>query len=170
MVVFWVVAPRTPVEVYRRFRGACCLHHQTTRRNNPEDSRQPSKETKQQTTYFLWNWPKNRLWEERMTMKWEPGCRFEATTQFPAIFHIVRGMDCWSLIPDRGKDFLYSPLRPDRLRDPSNLLSIGYRGSEPQSDYSPPSTMHASLPPAPPYACIALCCGTGTTLNFLFHQ
>jgi hypothetical protein len=28
MAVFWVVAPRRLVEVYRRFRGACCLHHQ----------------------------------------------------------------------------------------------------------------------------------------------
>jgi hypothetical protein len=26
--VFWVVAPRSLVEVYRHFRGACCLHHQ----------------------------------------------------------------------------------------------------------------------------------------------
>jgi hypothetical protein len=26
--VFWVVAPCNLVEVYRRFRGACCLHHQ----------------------------------------------------------------------------------------------------------------------------------------------
>jgi hypothetical protein len=48
MAVFWVVAPCSLVEVYRRFRGACCLHHQAvivgkllpdyTRRNNPEDS------------------------------------------------------------------------------------------------------------------------------------
>jgi hypothetical protein len=28
MAVFWVVAPCCLVEVYRRFRGACCLHHQ----------------------------------------------------------------------------------------------------------------------------------------------
>jgi hypothetical protein len=28
MVVFWVVAPCCLVEVYRRFRGACCFHHQ----------------------------------------------------------------------------------------------------------------------------------------------
>jgi hypothetical protein len=28
MAVFWVVAPRSLVEVYQRFRGACCLHHQ----------------------------------------------------------------------------------------------------------------------------------------------
>jgi hypothetical protein len=28
MAVFWVVAPRSLVEVYRRFRGACCLCHQ----------------------------------------------------------------------------------------------------------------------------------------------
>jgi hypothetical protein len=28
MAVFWDVAPCSLVEVYRRFRGACCLHHQ----------------------------------------------------------------------------------------------------------------------------------------------
>jgi hypothetical protein len=28
MAVFWVVVPCSLVEVYRRFRGACCLHHQ----------------------------------------------------------------------------------------------------------------------------------------------
>jgi hypothetical protein len=33
MAVFWVVAPRSMVEDYRRFRGVCCLHHQ-----DPEDS------------------------------------------------------------------------------------------------------------------------------------
>jgi hypothetical protein len=57
MAVFWVVVPCSLVEVYRRFKGDCCLHHQgamvmdassmsetlvnsfqTTRRNNPEDS------------------------------------------------------------------------------------------------------------------------------------
>jgi hypothetical protein len=60
MTVFWVVAPCSLVEVYQRFRGLSCLHHQgdkwrmmmeaarisetlvnfyqTTRRYNPEDS------------------------------------------------------------------------------------------------------------------------------------
>jgi hypothetical protein len=43
MAVFWAVVPCSLVEVYRRFRGACCLRHQvnfhqTTRRNNPEDN------------------------------------------------------------------------------------------------------------------------------------
>jgi hypothetical protein len=63
MVVFWVVATCSLVEVYQRFRGPCCLHnqgaiiraialmmeaartsetlvnfYQTTRRYNPEDS------------------------------------------------------------------------------------------------------------------------------------
>jgi hypothetical protein len=42
MAVFWVVVPCSLVEVYQRFRGPCCLHHQgdrqTTRRYNPEDS------------------------------------------------------------------------------------------------------------------------------------
>jgi hypothetical protein len=28
MAVFWVVAPNSLVEVYRRFRAACCLHRQ----------------------------------------------------------------------------------------------------------------------------------------------
>jgi hypothetical protein len=28
MAVFWVVAPSSLVEVYQRFRGPCCLHHQ----------------------------------------------------------------------------------------------------------------------------------------------
>jgi hypothetical protein len=28
MAVFWVVASCSLVEVYRRFRGACCLHNQ----------------------------------------------------------------------------------------------------------------------------------------------
>jgi hypothetical protein len=28
MAVFWVVAPGSLVEVYRHFRGTCCLHHQ----------------------------------------------------------------------------------------------------------------------------------------------
>jgi hypothetical protein len=28
MTVFWDVAPCSLVEDYRRFRGACCLHHQ----------------------------------------------------------------------------------------------------------------------------------------------
>jgi hypothetical protein len=56
MDAFWVVAQFSLAEVYRRFRGVCCLHHQvdnmmqaastsetlvnfyqTTRRNNPED-------------------------------------------------------------------------------------------------------------------------------------
>jgi hypothetical protein len=47
IAVFWVVAPCSLVEVYQRFRGPCCLHHQgdeslvnfyqTTRCYNPED-------------------------------------------------------------------------------------------------------------------------------------
>jgi hypothetical protein len=28
MTVFWDVAPCSPVKVNRRFRGACCVHHQ----------------------------------------------------------------------------------------------------------------------------------------------
>jgi hypothetical protein len=28
MAVFWVVEPYSLIEVYHRFRGPCCLHHQ----------------------------------------------------------------------------------------------------------------------------------------------
>jgi hypothetical protein len=53
MAVFWVVAPRSLVEVYRRFRSACFFalmmeaantsetsakFYRATRRNNPEES------------------------------------------------------------------------------------------------------------------------------------
>jgi hypothetical protein len=52
MALFWVFAPCSLVEIYRRFRGACLLialmmeaattsetlvNYQTTRRNNPDD-------------------------------------------------------------------------------------------------------------------------------------
>jgi hypothetical protein len=32
MAVFWVVTPCNLVEIYRRFRGTCCPHHQGDRR------------------------------------------------------------------------------------------------------------------------------------------
>jgi hypothetical protein len=31
IAVFWVIAPCSLVEVYQRFRGPCCLHHQGDR-------------------------------------------------------------------------------------------------------------------------------------------
>jgi hypothetical protein len=31
MAIFWVVAACSLVEVYQRFRGPCCLHHQGER-------------------------------------------------------------------------------------------------------------------------------------------
>lgn len=37
MAVFWNVAPRSLVEIYRRFIRAYCLHHQGTS-HGPEDS------------------------------------------------------------------------------------------------------------------------------------
>jgi hypothetical protein len=35
MAVFWVVAPCSLVDVYRRFRDACCLRHQSD--HHPDD-------------------------------------------------------------------------------------------------------------------------------------
>jgi hypothetical protein len=37
MVVFWVVAPCSLVEVHQRFRGSCCLHHQGDKGDRPDD-------------------------------------------------------------------------------------------------------------------------------------
>jgi hypothetical protein len=36
MAIFWVVAPLSLVEIYRRFRGACCLHPQGDRQTITE--------------------------------------------------------------------------------------------------------------------------------------
>jgi hypothetical protein len=43
MAVFWVLAPRSLVEVYQRFRGSCCLHHQGD--DDPDDG----------GSKYLWN-------------------------------------------------------------------------------------------------------------------
>jgi hypothetical protein len=72
MAVFWVVAPCSLVELYRRFKGACCLHHQialimeaartsetsvnfyqTTRRYNPENSHLHTRRRENLKSYFL---------------------------------------------------------------------------------------------------------------------
>jgi hypothetical protein len=77
MAVFWVVAPCSLVEVYQRFRGPCCLHHQedllialmmeaartsetlenfyqTTRRYNPEDSHLRTHRRENLKSYLVW--------------------------------------------------------------------------------------------------------------------
>jgi hypothetical protein len=38
MAVFWVVAPCSLVEVYQRFKGPCCRHHQSDELLIPEAS------------------------------------------------------------------------------------------------------------------------------------
>jgi hypothetical protein len=73
IAVFWVVAPCSLVEVYQRFRGACCLHHhrrpvdeastsetsvnyQITRRKDPENNHLHTcsrKNQKSHTTVFI---------------------------------------------------------------------------------------------------------------------
>jgi hypothetical protein len=45
MDVFWVVAPCSLVDVYQRFRGPCCLHHQ-------DDSSRLHGATTQKTAIF----------------------------------------------------------------------------------------------------------------------
>jgi hypothetical protein len=42
MAVFWVVALCSLVEVYQRFRGPCCLHHQLPDYTALQPRRQPS--------------------------------------------------------------------------------------------------------------------------------
>jgi hypothetical protein len=53
MTVFWDVAPCSLVEVYRRFRGACCLHHQGNEYTAQHPRRQSVfTETNIQTAYM----------------------------------------------------------------------------------------------------------------------
>jgi hypothetical protein len=44
MAVFWVVAPCSLVEVYRRFRGTCCLHHQAPNDGGNKHGLQPRRQ------------------------------------------------------------------------------------------------------------------------------
>jgi hypothetical protein len=74
MAVFWVLAPCNLEDVYQRFRGACCLHHQgddalmleaartsetlanfyqTTWRYNPEDSHLLTHRRENLKSYYL---------------------------------------------------------------------------------------------------------------------
>jgi hypothetical protein len=61
MAIFWVVAPCSLVEVYRRFRGPCCLHHQgdeshfyqNTWRYNSEDGHLHTRRRENLKSYLL---------------------------------------------------------------------------------------------------------------------
>jgi hypothetical protein len=52
MAVFWVVAPCSLVEVYQRFRGPCCLHHQGSPWLPDYTALQPRR---QSSSYFLFS-------------------------------------------------------------------------------------------------------------------
>jgi hypothetical protein len=52
MAVFWVVAPCSVVEVYGRFRGACCLHHQDDDSHSGIPVRNVQQFFKQPFSYF----------------------------------------------------------------------------------------------------------------------
>jgi hypothetical protein len=51
LAVFWVVAPCSLIEVYRRFRGACCLHHQGDRPDDDETTQKINIKNKQIPLY-----------------------------------------------------------------------------------------------------------------------
>jgi hypothetical protein len=55
MTVFWGVAPCSLVEVHRRFRGACCLHHEGDRNTAQQPRGQPSSNTvRVQVIVIVW--------------------------------------------------------------------------------------------------------------------
>jgi hypothetical protein len=66
MAVFWIVAPCSLVEVYQRFRGPYCLHHQgdetfvnfyqTTRRYNPQESHLRTHRHENLKSYWCYTW------------------------------------------------------------------------------------------------------------------
>jgi hypothetical protein len=56
--VFWDVAPCSLVEVYRRFRGACCLHHQAMSTHvgkllTDHTAQHPRKQSSSENTLFI---------------------------------------------------------------------------------------------------------------------
>jgi hypothetical protein len=92
MAVFWIVAPCILVEVYQRFRGPCCLHHQgdeslmmtinlmmeaertsetlvnfyqTTQRYNPEDSHLRTHRRENLNSYLIYrhDWARSARFE-----------------------------------------------------------------------------------------------------------
>jgi hypothetical protein len=72
MEVFWVVAPCSLEESYRRFEGACCLYHQ--------DDSSP------------WWWRQ----QEPLKRRWTSTRLHDTTTQKTAIF-IIAAVRTWSL-------------------------------------------------------------------------
>jgi hypothetical protein len=60
MAVFWVVASCSLVDVYQRFRGPCCLHHQgdelQPRRQSSSYSPQWEPHILQNMVLFRWIW------------------------------------------------------------------------------------------------------------------
>jgi hypothetical protein len=73
MAVFWVVVPCSLIEVYRRFRGTCCLHHQRWRQKLPLKRRKTSTRLHgaitQKTAIFvihlLWIFKKRTSFQEK---------------------------------------------------------------------------------------------------------
>jgi hypothetical protein len=93
MAVFWVVAPYSLVEVYLRFRGSCCLHHQgdaaestsetsakfyqTIRLNNPEDSHAHTRR-RENLKYHLEGWSSSETLD-----------LYQMSAEFPSIWRSV---------------------------------------------------------------------------------
>jgi hypothetical protein len=103
-MVFWAVAPRCLVEVYQRFRGPCCLHHQGN------DSSQQHCATTQKTAIFVLiavrtsnptNIYTNCTYFTCSPIQSARGSSGSIVSDY--------GLDDRGLIPDRGRGFSSSP-------------------------------------------------------------
>jgi hypothetical protein len=122
MAVFWVVAPCNLVEVYQRFGGTCCLHHQsamtsetlanfyqTRRRYNPEDShlRTHHRENLKSYYYYCLFSMVTKLWEVFFQhFTWQKSDHGERAVSVKTCVHVLipkrflwRMLTIWSINP-----------------------------------------------------------------------
>jgi hypothetical protein len=97
MAVFWAVAPCSLVEVYQRFRGPCCLHHQTIQCDNPEDSHLRTHRRENLKSYFsqcsllIWQFAVNPLtWNSVLGLS--PSC----SVRSPRLYSSLAMMAGWN--------------------------------------------------------------------------
>jgi hypothetical protein len=62
MAVFWYVTPCSLVEVYRRFRGACCLHIKAVMEDKKHLTKLHGADIKK-TEIFTYEWVVLLLWD-----------------------------------------------------------------------------------------------------------
>jgi hypothetical protein len=75
MAVFWVVAPCSLIEIYLRFRGVCCLHHQASKLLPDYTALQPRRQPSSCIFYFnIFGYQLQTVNSEIPTTVWQHEC------------------------------------------------------------------------------------------------